>query len=135
MADIIGHHFVKRDQAILLNVIVELSARKRMSDRNLNGFDVELLCKVDALTNGVARFTRQSYDEIAVNRKAELFAVCGKAPRHIDSGAFFYVLQDLLIARFIANDEKAATSLFHGLQSVVIGGDARRTTPREVQLL
>ncbi len=135
MAGIVGHLFVDRDQAVLLDVIVELRAGERMAERNLNGLDVEFLGEIDALPNGLARFARQSHDEIAMDRQAELLAVRGEAASHVDGGALLDVLQDLLIAGFVADDEQPATGFLHGFQRVVIGGDARRATPGKFQLL
>ncbi len=48
---------------------------------------------------------------------------------------FFYVLQDLLVTRFIAYNEQATARFFHSLQRVVVRGHARGTTPGELQRL
>ena len=78
----------------------------------------------------LARFAGQADDEIAVNHQAQLVAVLGEALRHVDGGALLDVLQDLLVARFVAHDQQPAAGVLHGLQRVVIGGDARGAATR-----
>ena len=67
--------------------------------------------------------------------QAELLAVGGEALRHVDGGALLDVLEDLLVARFVAHDQQAAAGFLHGLERVVIGGDARGAGPGEVERL
>ena len=74
-------------------------------------------------------------DVIAVHQQAELLAVGGEALGHLHGGALLDVLEDLRIARFVAHDQQAAAGLLHGLQGVVIGGDARGAGPGELQRL
>ncbi len=81
------------------------------------------------------RFARQTDDEVAVNDQAQLLAVRREAARHVDGRALLDVLQDLLIAGFVADDEQPAAGILHRLQGVVVGGDARRAAPGEVQRL
>ena len=68
--------------------------------------------------------TRPSFLQLAVKRS-----------RHVDGGALLDVLEDLLVARFVAHDQQAAAGFLHGLQGVVIGGDARGAGPGEIQRL
>ena len=68
--------------------------------------------------------TRPSFLQLAVKRS-----------RHVDGRALLDVLEDLLIARFVADDQQPAAGLLHRLQGVVIGGDARGAGPGEVQRL
>ncbi len=76
VADFIRHRLVDRDQAVLLNVIVELGARKRMPDRDLNRLDIQLFGKIDALADRLGCLTRQPDNKVAVNDQPELLAVC-----------------------------------------------------------
>ena len=70
-----------------------------------------------------------------VDDQAELLAVLREPLRHVDGGALLDVLQDLRVARFVADDQQPAAGILHRLQRVVIGGDARRAGPGEVQRL
>ncbi len=70
-----------------------------------------------------------------MNGKAQLLAICREAARHVDGRALLDVLQNLLVARFVADDQQAATRFLHRLQSVVVGRDARSAAPGEVQSL
>ena len=67
--------------------------------------------------------------------QAELVAVLGESLRHVDRGALLDVLQDLRVARFVADDQQPAARFLHRLQRFVIGRDARRAGPGEVQRL
>ena len=83
----------------------------------------------------VARLARQADDEIAVDRQPQLVAILGEALRHVDGGALLDVLENLLVAGLIADDQQPAAGFLHRLQRFVIGGDARGAGPGEVQLL
>src|SRR4051812_30429517 len=67
--------------------------------------------------------------------QAELVAVLREAPGHVDGGALLDVLENLLVAGFVTDNQQAAARFFHRLQRVVISGDARRAGPRELQRL
>ena len=67
--------------------------------------------------------------------KPELVAVLGELAGALDGGALLDVLQDLLIARLVADDEQAAAGFLHGLQRLVIGGDARGAGPGQPERL
>ena len=106
-----------------------------MRDRDLNGFDVQLLGEVDGVADGFLGLAGQAEDEVAVDHQSELVAILGELARTFDGGALLDVLQDLRIARFIAHDQQAAACFLHRLQRLVVGGDARGAGPRHVQRL
>ena len=93
------------------------------------------LGEIDGAADALADLAGQPDDEIAVDQQAQLLAVRGEALRHVDGGALLDVLEDLRVARFVADDQQPAAGLLHGLQGVVIGGDARRAGPGEVERL
>ena len=60
----------------------------------------------------------QAQDEGAVDLDAELVAVLGELPRHVDQHALLDVVQDLLVAGLVADDEQPAAVVgqhFEGL--------------------
>ncbi len=54
------------------------------------------------------RLARQPEDEGAVNLDAEFVAVLGEALGHVDQHALLDVVQDLLVAGFVADHEQPA---------------------------
>jgi hypothetical protein len=60
----------------------------------------------------------QAQDEGAVDLDAELVAVLGELPRHVHPHALLDVLQDLLVAALVADQQKAQAVLRHHLQAV-----------------
>ncbi len=77
----------------------------------------------------------QAQDEVAVDHQAELVAIFGELAGAFNGCAFLDVLQNLLVAGFVAHDEQAASGFFHGLESFVIGGHARGARPGKPQRL
>jgi len=68
-----------------------------------------------------------------VDDEAEFVAVAGKVASTLDGGTLLDVLEDLRVAGLVADDEQAAASVLHGLEGVVVGGDARRAGPGEAE--
>ena len=85
--------------------------------------------------NGFLGFAGKSEDEVAVDEQSQLLAVLGELASAFDGGALLHVLQDLRVARFVADDEQAASRFFHRLERFVIGGDARGARPGHLQRL
>ena len=106
-----------------------------MSDRNLDGFDVEFLREIDRPANAFTGLAGQAKDEVTVDGKSKLVAVLGELTCALDRGALLDVLQDLRIARLEANDQEAATCFAHRLQRFVVGGNTRRAGPCQLQRL
>ena len=77
----------------------------------------------------------QAEDEVAVDHQAELVAVAGEVQRALDGCALLDVLEDLRVARLVADDQQAAAGFLHRLQRLVVGGDARGAGPGEAQRL
>ena len=82
-----------------------------MRHRDLDGFDVQFLGEVDGVVDGLAGLARQAQDEVAVDDQAQLVAILGELAGALDGRALLDVLQDLLIAGFIADDQAAGSPL------------------------
>ena len=124
-----------QDEAVGFGVVVKLGARIGVRHRNLDGFHVEFLGEVDGAANGLLGLAGQAEDEVAVDDQAELLAVLGELARALDGGALLDVLQNLRVARLVADDEQAAAGFLHGFQRLVVGGDARGARPGHLQRL
>ena len=59
----------------------------------------------------------------------------GEVARALDGGALLDVLEDLRVAGLEADDQQAAAGFLHGLERLVVGGDARGAGPGEAQRL
>ncbi len=101
-----------------------------MSHRYLNGLDVKFLRERNRILDGLAGFPGKSQDKVAVNYQPEFVGVFCKLASTLNRCPFFNVLQDLLVAGFVADDQQSASGFFHGFQRFVISGYARRAGPR-----
>src|SRR5262249_19374769 len=72
-------------------------------------------------------------DEIAVNADAQLPAVPGERASCFDSRTFLDVLQNLIVARFEADDEEARSCIRHRLQRLVVAVHTRSAGPAKLQ--
>ena len=106
-----------------------------MGDGNLDGFDVQLFGEIDGPADGFAAFAGETKDKISVHHQAKLVAILGELAGTLDGGALLDILQNLLVAGFIAHDQQTATGFLHGFQSFVVGSDTRGAGPRQVQRL
>src|ERR1700732_1087196 len=106
-----------------------------MGERDLDGFRIELLGKINSLLNGFARFTGQADNEVAVNANTDFAAVLHEGAGHFYRRALLDVLQNLRIAGFESHDEQSRASIGHGFQRVVIAMHARSGRPLEFQWL
>src|SRR5580692_2456608 len=70
-----------------------------------------------------------------MNGQPEVAAILRECPGTLNRCALLNVLQDLRIAGFEADDKQTASSFAHGLQCVVVGGDARGAAPRNAEWL
>ena len=67
--------------------------------------------------------------------QAQLVTVLGELAGMLEGRALLDVLQNLLIAGFVAHDEQPASGFLHRLERFVIGGDARSAGPGQAQRL
>ena len=72
--------------------------------------------ELDRFLDRVLVFAGQAQDEGAVDFYAELVAVLGEAAGDVDQHALLDVVQDLLVAAFVADEEQAQAVVFQNLQ-------------------
>ena len=95
-----------------------------------------VLAKSMRLAQALARLAGQSDDEVAVDRQGPACARSRVKRRAISTVAPFLMFFRICWSpRFVADDHQPAAGVLHRLQRVVVGGDARRAGPREVQRL
>src|SRR5258707_12649536 len=104
MALLIGH--LDAHQVVVLRVVVELGSGIGVADGYLDGFHVQTFGEIDGVAQCVAGFARQTHDEIAVLREAQAVGVLGEALGPFDGGALLDVVQNLLVAQFLAHDRR-----------------------------
>ena len=95
-----------------------------MRHRYLDGFYVQLFGEINGCPYGLASFSRQTKNEVAVNYQAELLAIFGELACTLNRSSLFNVFQDLLFAGLVADNQKPAPRLTHRLQGFVVGGHA-----------
>src|SRR5450759_4234048 len=130
---IVDHFCVAGHKAIFYREFVQFSSRVSMRHRNLDRLYVEFLGEVDRVLDGLASFSRQSEDEISVDYESQLVAILGELAGALDGRAFLDVLQNLLIARFVAHNQEPAARVFHGLERFEVGCDSRCARPGQAQ--
>src|SRR5205085_1488893 len=94
------------EPAILKGLPVEIGAGIGRGERHLDRVRVDVGGELDRLLDRLLRLARQAQNERAVNRDAELVAVLCETPRDIDPHALLDVVQDLLIAGFVADQQQ-----------------------------
>ena len=67
--------------------------------------------------------------------QSQLVAILGELAGALDGGTLLDVLQNLLIARFVADDQQTASRFFHRLEGFEVGGHARGARPGQAQRL
>src|SRR6266699_6124060 len=124
------HHAALHHEIIFHSEIKELSSRIGVSHRYLNGLDVEFLRERNRILYGLAGFSRESQDKVTMNYQPEFVSIFCKLASALNRGSLLDVFQNLLVARFVADDQQSASGFFHGFQRFVISGYARRAGPR-----
>src|SRR5689334_22812803 len=126
------------EPAVLHRLLVQERARIRRGERDLDGVWVDLGGEADRLLDRLLRFPGEPQDEGAVDRDAELVAILGEALGHVDQHALLDVVQDLLVARLVADQQKPQAVVAHHLERLAphIGlGVARPGDAELAQLL
>src|SRR5690606_5937870 len=106
----------------------------RRGERDLDRLAVHLLRELDRLADGLRRLAGQAEDERAVDQDAELVAVLGELARATDVDALLDVLQDLLVARLVADHEQAEPAFLHDLERLEVDVGARVGRPSVAEL-
>src|SRR3974377_1849284 len=133
MAGLVTHG--RLNQSVGRSEVMKLRSGQCVSDRYLNGFGIEALGKINGPADGFGCFTWQAYDEVALNRQAQLLAIVSESQRHFNGGAFLAVLQDLGVARFITNNQETAARFLHSFQRFIVRRHPRGARPGELQRL
>src|SRR5207248_5961458 len=81
--------------------------RIRGSQRHLDRVRIDFGGEADRLLDRFFGLTRESEDERAVNGDAEVVTVLGEAAGELDPHALLDVVQNLLIAGFVADEQQA----------------------------
>ena len=119
---------------VLGHELVEPRAGVRRRERDLQRLGVHLLGEADRLLDRLPRLAREPQDERAVDQDAELVAVAGEAPRALEADALLDVLQDLLVARLVADDEEPEPAVLQHLQRLAVDVGARVRRPGDAEL-
>src|SRR5207247_9059346 len=97
---------VDREVVALRDELVEPRAGVGRGERNLQGLGVHLLREADRLLDRLPGLAGEAQDERPVDQNAELVAVAREAPRALEADALRDILEDLLVARLVADDEE-----------------------------
>src|SRR5439155_15693095 len=111
---------VHRQELVLDDEVVEPGARIGRRERDLEGLGVHVPRETDRLLDRTLRLPREAEDEGAVDQNAELVAVLGEAARALDAHALPDVLQDLLVARLVADDEEPEPAVLQDLEDLAV---------------
>src|SRR5690349_21324740 len=95
--------------AILLRLAVQKSPGIRRRQRDLDRMRIDLLREIQRLLNRLLRFARKTKNESAVNDNAKIVAIPGELLRDLDPHPFLDVIQNLLIAGFISDEQQTQT--------------------------
>ena len=94
------------EPAVLESLAVEERAGIGGSEGDLDGMGVDLRGEADGLLDGFPRLARQPHDESAVDGDAQLVTVLGELARHVDAHALLDIVQDLLVAALVADQQE-----------------------------
>ena len=119
---------------MLAHPVVHRGAGIRRRERALQRLGLHLLREADRLFDRLARLAGQADDERAVDQNADVVAVLREATRALDRDALLDVLENLLVARLVADDEEAEPAVLHRLQRLAVDVRARVRRPRDTEL-
>src|SRR5262249_34832137 len=111
---------IDRQVTVLGYVFEQLGAGIRRSQRDLDGFAIHLAGEPHRFLDRVLGLARQTEDKRAMDQDPYFVAIVRKAARALEADAFLDVLQDLRVARFVADDEQTQSAILQNLQRFVI---------------
>ena len=106
------------EPAVLDRLLVEERARIGRRERDLDGVRIDLGREADRLLDRLLALARQAEDEGAVDGDAELVAILGEALGDVDQHALLDVVQDLLVAGLVADQQQAQAVVAHDLEGL-----------------
>ena len=104
------------EPAIFLGLLVEEGARIGRRQRHLHGARIDFLGEGQGFLDGFAGLARQAQDEGAMHHNAQIVAILGEALGDLDQQALLDVVQDLLVAGFIADQQAGEAAVLHHFQ-------------------
>src|SRR6516225_1820541 len=93
------------EPAVLCRLIKKEGAGIRRRERNLDRMRIDLVCRPQREIKKLLGLSWQSHDEGAVDHDAELVAILGKSACDVDQDSLLDVVQYLLIAGLIADQQ------------------------------
>jgi hypothetical protein len=85
-------------------------------ERHLDGVRIDLLRISDRLLNRFVSLAGKPENERAVNLDAELAAIVTEAACHIRAQPLFDIHEDLVVAGFVADEQKPQPVILHHLE-------------------
>ncbi len=109
-----------RKPAVLTGHLEKLRAGIGRGERNLDAEHVEFLRETNRVLNRLLRFDRQTQNERAVNDHARLVAGLGEAAHFVHRHALLDAREDVVVARFVTDQEQAQTGVLELFNRIVI---------------
>ncbi|HZC16903.1 MAG TPA: NAD-dependent epimerase/dehydratase family protein, partial [Caulobacteraceae bacterium] len=106
------------EPAILDRLLVQEGAGIGRGERDLDGVRIDLVGEADGLLDRLLGLAGKPEDEGAVDGDAELVAILGEATGDVDQHALLDVVQDLLIAGLIADEQQPEPVVAQHLERV-----------------
>ncbi len=119
---------------VLDGLLIEERAGVGRGERHLDRVRVDLHRVADRLLDRLLGLARQPEDERAVDDDAELVAVAREAARDVDEHALLDVVQDLLVAALVADEQQSQAVALHDLERAARHVRLRVARPRDAEL-
>ena len=112
------HQIARRppEPPLLFCLAMELRPRVRRREGDLDRVGLDLARVADRLLDRRGRLSRKAEDEGAVDRDAERLRVPREFPGDVETQPLLDVVQDSLISRLVADQQKAKTIVPHDLE-------------------
>ena len=107
------------EPALLEGLSVHRRARVGRGDRHLDRVRIELAGEADRLRDRLVRLAGKPEDERAVDPDAERLGVPGELPRDVQADPLLHVVEDALVAGFVADEQKAKAVVFQDTERLV----------------
>src|ERR1051326_4727766 len=108
------------EMAVLLRPVIQFGAGIGRSEGHLDAEDVEFASEAHRLLDRLTSFAGQAEDEGAVDDDAELVAVLRELARFVNADALLDIVEDLLIARFVTDEQQTQSVVLENLQRLVV---------------
>ncbi len=114
-----GRLVLAGEPAVLVGQFIEFGAGVGSGQGDLDAENVQFFGVGDSLSDGLVGLDRQAQHEGAMDRDAKLLAVPGEFLGALDGDAFLDALEDLGVARLVADHEAAQAAVLEVLEGVV----------------